>query len=233
MRTGHLILSAVAILLTTAVTRAYLAPNEVFTDLVIPELPPSTERTEPQAEEPEESAPGENPFDLPEAESDAEATPEPKADTSEPSSAPLQKFYRSGESIETREKAMPAPSDIFEDALQQEEEAVPALEQTDPELLQESETPEENLVPDAPETTQETKPAAKQSSPVGVLLGRIKYLMAAVGLSVGALLYFFARKKSAPSQAPVQKMPPTPENPQTPEQSSKRLEHALTAPPAQ
>ena len=228
----------VAALLTVFATSgvAYLVPNEVFTDLEIPEEGDGAAATDNE----------ENPFDMAEPpvgeESVPEETTEPERQEEEETVAPPM-FFRSGEMIETG--TTPPPPETQQNIFEEPEpvvteEEVPA---GSPEGAPEETPVEDTAAPVEEAATEEaadeeaaTKKSAPKQSLVIRLMDKLKYLIAALGLGVGGGVYFLTKKKpaapktqAAAPQGESLAVPAGSPGPQAVEETSKRLEHALSA----
>lgn len=207
---------SIAALAVPATTLAYLEPQEVFTDLEVPEVQEATQ------------------------ENSRTWVAEPSENTA-PTQAPPS-FFRAGEQLKTKEKTAEQvepktqiPDSPFE-ALEEE----PVVEEEPVEEVVEEPVEEAVEEPVVEEEEEEvaTKPAAGASgSMVLKLVKRLLYPVAGILIAGFAFFYFFKGKKkpasasaavadpSLANEAPVQ----APDNPQKTEESSPRLEHALEA----
>ncbi len=214
---------------------AYLSPEDVFTDLDIPEAGGAA------------VTPVENIFEEPVYEQEPVYEPEPVQ------AAPRPTFFRSGEEVKkstipsvdtsSTESPFQEESSLFEEETgrDNEELLIPSL----PDMTMEEElealieeSGEEIIEEDLP--AEEVKSAAPKKSVISQLTSYVQYITIAIALTGGAIIFLLKKKKKkkpkTPSSDGSEKMPkqqenvpPTPEAPQQVEASSHRLEHALEA----
>jgi len=198
------ILAGLSLVTITGSTTAYLSPQEVFTDLDIPEI------GETQPSEPSPSIP--------------EPTVQPPSGDSAPPS-----FFRSGKTLDQNAIEEPAtkPLEVFDlEEVEEPEVVEPEDEEELPEVVEE-ELPEINEEEVLEEEVAEVVQPAAEGSLFMKLLKNSKYYIAGAAVLLGVFLFFILRKKK-PSAAGMPGNIPA----QTiikPEESSPRLEQALKA----
>ncbi len=256
MKNLYVFAAVSAITLTGSVT-AYLSPQEVFTDLEIPEIEEEVQPdTMPVEEEvmvneqenqvqampmqedavvnepaPEEAVPE----SLPEQPSMMEAQQEPIEETSDTPT-----FFRSGRELEQKESLFEPEENV--DVFNMEEESIeeeqPLAEEDineEPieEVLEEEPQVEEEIVPEPEEAEEEiVQPAAPRKSLFMRVLSASRYYVTGFAILVAGLAYFFlGKKKNVPAgMNPVAEQGGVAQQTSTqPEESSPRLEKALKA----
>lgn len=232
-RTNMRALLIVSLWLVSGTAHAYLSPQEVFTDLQVPE-PVEAEVTEQRntAAEPTEETTGQ-----PSRQWKAEEKQIPA-----PTKAPA--FFRAGNEIkkqvvEEEAEQEPEPVESPFDALEQSPGVADNgsnVEEVVPEVEEEAVVEEEPATEEEPEP-QATKPAARSTmDSIFTIMGYLKYLAGGIALLFVAFAYFYKKKKPAVAAVATDQQPeasteakiPAPES-SAPEESSPRLEKALEA----
>ena len=215
------ILAGLSLVTITGSTTAYLSPQEVFTDLEIPEM----EDTLPLISDPLPAA--EAPKGLDSFGSDEVIEPEENTEEENGSGIPM--FFRSGKTLDQNAIEEPAtkPLEVFDlEEVEEPEVVEPEDEEELPEVVEE-ELPEINEEEVLEEEVAEVVQPAAEGSLFMKLLKNSKYYIAGAAVLLGVFLFFILRKKK-PSAAGMPGNIPA----QTiikPEESSPRLEQALKA----
>jgi len=236
MNKYYLIAGLMTITATGSLT-AYMSPQEVFTDLEIPEMEeealPADSDPQPVDEQPEEVLPVvSDPQPVNEPPEESPTTVNATEENTTPS------FFRSGKTLEQNITEEPAedPLDVFE----QEPAPAPEEDVVQEDVVQEPEVIEEEIVePETPEPVEEVEEveevvdepiqkSAPQQSTFTMLLSKSRYYISGIAIIFAGGMFFLLRKKkpsaagstgdTIPSQTIVK-----------PEESSPRLEQALKA----